>query len=124
MNRRPALVLLAVAGIAGACSRAPAPTPPIERPTLERPTATVTKPARRNVQVPRGALVELGGVPGVFVLEDGRARFRMVRLGTVSRDRAEVIGGLRGGEMLVLGDLTDVHDGSPLEQKGTGDRRR
>lgn len=124
MSRLCIAVVLVVAGIAGACSRAPAPTPPLERPALERPAATVSQPTRGNVQVSRGALVELGGVPGVFVLENGHARFRMVRLGTITRDRAEVIGGLKGDEVLVLGDLADVHDGSPIERVGTADRRK
>lgn len=118
--RLPAL--LAAAALA-ACSRAPAPAPALELPARERPTATVTRPARGNVQVPRAALVELGGVPGVFVVEDGRARFRMVRLGTRAPERIEVISGLRGGEVLVLGDLREVHDGSPIEQKGTANKR-
>ncbi|BAU46660.1 hypothetical protein SVA_0078 [Sulfurifustis variabilis] len=110
-------LLLALAGIAGACTRAPAPTPPVERPALERPTATVAKPARGNAQVPRGAVVEIGGVPGVYVLEGGHARFRMVRVGTTTRDRAEVISGLEGGEVVVLGDLAALHDGSPVTSK-------
>jgi len=44
-----------------------------------RPTLTLDAKAGR-VLVPQSALVERGGIPGVFVLgEEGRARFRMVR---------------------------------------------
>lgn len=117
MIRRRLALFLVLAGLIGGCTRAPEPTPPLELPALERPTAPVTRPARGNIEVPRSALVELGGVPGVFVVEDGRARFRMVRLGAVTRDRAEVLSGLEGGEMLVLGDLADVRDGSPLRSR-------
>lgn len=114
MTRRLAS-LLATAGVLAACSSAPAPTPPLALPALARPTATAAAPARGNVHVPRGALVERGGAPGVFVLADGQARFRMVRVGKTVGERVEIISGLKGGEALVLGDLAEVHDGSPVK---------
>lgn len=66
-----------------------------------------------KLKIPRAALVERGGIPGVFVLsEAGEARFRLVRPGRSSGTQAEILSGLHGNETLVLGDLSAVHDGS------------
>jgi hypothetical protein len=85
---------------------------------LERPVvALAIKPGER-VLIPRAAFVERAGVPGVFVLsEDGLARFRMLRPGKSVGERLEVLAGLRGDERLVLGDLREVRDGSPIRAR-------
>jgi hypothetical protein len=41
----------------------------------------------------------------------------MLRLGKVAGDRIEVLAGLTGNERLVLGDLHEVRDGSPIRPK-------
>ncbi len=85
---------------------------------LARPVLAVEAKAGR-VLVPQAALVERGGVPGVFVFTDeNRARFRMVRTGKQVNDRVEILGGLRGDETLVGGDLRAVFDGSPIRPPG------
>ena len=107
------LVLLA------ACDHGAAPAPVPVPPTLERPVVRVAapRPGNTNVEIPRTALVERGGLPGVFVLDNaGHARFRLVRLGKTTGDRLEVISGLSGGETLVRGDLAQVRDGSPIKR--------
>jgi hypothetical protein len=79
---------------------------------LARPVLTLEAKAGR-VLVPSSALVERGGIPGVFVFTDeNRARFRMVRTGKIVDGRAEILSGLSGGETLVTGDLQAVRDGS------------
>ena len=84
---------------------------------LTRPTLSLDAKSGRML-VPRSALVERGGVPGVLVLTDGsHARFRMVRIGKSINDRAEILSGLHGSEILVMGDLRDVRDGSPIQSK-------
>lgn len=111
-----AAVLLALA----ACHRQgpsdvppPPPRPQLERPVLQLAEARGERAVR--VLIPRRALVERGGIPGVFVLdEQGQARFRMVRPGRRTGERIEILAGLKGGERLVLGDLAAVHDGSPI----------
>lgn len=126
---RPSRGLL-IAGLLAAmtlpgCQEKP-PVPPPSLPSLERPVLTLqVKPdALSTLTIPRPALVERGGIPGVFVLENNQARFRMVRLGKVSATQAQVLSGLHGDETLVLGDLTDVHDGSPIKTVETADTRR
>ena len=103
------LTLVALAG----CHNAPPPTPAVALPTLMRPTAPIVA-SGGDIAVPQAALVERGGVPGVFVAENGIARFRMVRAVPAPRGRQKVLSGLRAGEVLVLGDLREVRDGSPL----------
>lgn len=81
-------------------------------PALERPLLALT--AGTPVRIPRAALIERAGVPGVFVLAGGEARFRMVRAGRPHGNQVVILAGLHGDETLVLGDLGTVHDGSPI----------
>lgn len=88
------------------------PLPP--RDALARPTVTLAGRSGERVLVPRAALVERGGIPGVFVLQDGEARFRMVKRAKEMGGRIEIQSGLDGNETIVLGDLGPVRDGSPI----------
>ncbi len=112
--RRVALLALAIAALA-ACGRQPEPPPQLPR--LERPVVALTAAAKTpsGVLVPRAAYVERAGVPGVFVLHEGLARFRMVKTGRAQGEAIEILSGLAGTETLVLGDLKAVRDGSPLQ---------
>jgi multidrug efflux pump subunit AcrA (membrane-fusion protein) len=53
--------------------------------------------------------VRRGQLAGVYVVEDGRARLRWVRLGRQDDDGVEVLAGLWPGERVVAGPgaLTD-----------------
>ncbi len=98
------------------CKKKPE-VPPPSLPRVERPTLTLNfKPGEQlKIRIPRQAMVERGGIPGVFVLSTtGEARFRMVRAGKTSDTRVEILSGLTGNETLVLGDLAAVHDGNPI----------
>lgn len=120
----PALVLVAL--IAASCGRTPETTrPPL--PVLERPILTLMA-GPEQLRIPRAALVERAGIPGVFVLDTRgvtpEARFRMVRPGHAEGDRLIILAGLRGNETLVLGDLRSVRDGTPISNAETADKRR
>jgi hypothetical protein len=100
----------------GGCQKKP-PSPPPSLPQVDRPLLSLqVKPAELlRIRIPHQALVERGGVPGVFVLSSaGEARFRMVRPGGTLGAQVEILSGLHGDETLVLGDLAEVHDGSPI----------
>jgi len=74
--------------------------------------------ADRNeqIRIPSQAMTVRGGIPGVFVLgEKSLARFRMVRVGKTVNGQIEVVSGLRGGEKLLVGDLTALYDGTPIK---------
>lgn len=65
--------------------------------------------------VPRGALVERGGVQGVFVVDgESLARFRWLRTGREWPDRVEVDGGLASGERIVAAAEPGLRDGDRI----------
>lgn len=66
------------------------------------------------ISIPRTALALRNGIPGVFVVENNTARFRMVRPGKAGKTQLEILSGLFGGETLVAAELDAVHDGSPI----------
>ena len=122
MKNFPSAVILCLAltGLLLAGCRQPAATPPLELPSQLRPVIKLKNPARPQalrLNIPAGAYVERSGLPGVFVLSDGQARFRMVRIGKRGAGQLEVLSGLSGDETLVLGDLAAIHDGTPIVAK-------
>ena len=107
----------ALVGLTMAGCREQAASPPLALPSLQRPVVALKVAAvtpQQRLLIPVSAYVERSGLPGVFVLSEGQARFRMVRIGKRSIDQLEVLSGLTGGETLVLGDLAEIHDGSPI----------
>jgi hypothetical protein len=66
------------------------------------------------IRIPRRAVVMRDGIPGVFVVRDGEARFRMVRTGAVAKQSVEILSGLFGDETLLLDDVSALYDGQPL----------
>lgn len=114
MNRR-AFPLMAAIFLA-ACHTAPGATPWPELPDLNGHLQPVTKPDRDGrLTIALATLTERAGVPGVFILSDGRARFIMVKPGQQLGDRVEIVSGLMGGETLLLDNLKAVNDGSPVK---------
>ncbi len=111
-HRLPLVALAAGFALAG-CSD-PLPAPRARPAPVERPVHAL-KGAAPQVRVPSAALIERADVVGVYVLSPaGEARFRMVRPGRVVGAETEILAGLAGNETLVLGDLTSLHDGSPI----------
>jgi RND family efflux transporter MFP subunit len=65
--------------------------------------------------VPRQALVERGGLYGVFVVDgEGNAYFRWLRTGREWPDRVEVTAGLQSGERLVMVPDSALRDGDRI----------
>ncbi|MHB1565104.1 MAG: hypothetical protein ACYCXG_00010 [Acidiferrobacter sp.] len=112
------LTLFAVLALAG-CSTAPHPSAQPARPTLLRPLVRLTAQnltTHGNLLIPLAALTQLGGVRGVFVLSaHHRARFRFVKVGGRKGGMAQVLSGLRPGDVLVLGPFPQICDGSPIQ---------
>jgi RND family efflux transporter MFP subunit len=65
--------------------------------------------------VPRQALFERGGLSGVFVVDQGRARLRWVAAGAISDGLIEVRAGLEPGETVVL-DHAGLTDGASVTE--------
>lgn len=72
------------------------------------------------VDIPDALMLPLGTVldgnePAVLVVENGKARRRKVDLGFTEGDRVQVISGLAGDELVILGGKTAVEDGQPIQ---------
>lgn len=75
-----------------------------------------------HLTIPAGAAFERGGLTGVYVAADGRARLRFVALGARSGDVLEVRAGLAAGEQVVLAP-DGLTDGTPLAAASQGESR-
>jgi RND family efflux transporter MFP subunit len=73
--------------------------------------------ATPRLLVPSTALVERGGLRGVFVVAEGRARLRWVAVGASEGELTELRAGVEEGERVAL-DPSGLEDGAPVvEQK-------
>jgi len=61
--------------------------------------------------VPRKAVRRDGKVDSVFVVENGKAIKRTVRVGETGAEEAEIVEGLREGEQVVVDGPVDLSDG-------------
>jgi len=84
--------------------------------SIERPVIKIASTSKNNLlfSIPGAALTIRNGIPGVFVVENNEARFRMVRPGKVNKGKVEILSGLFGNEVLLIGGLEEMHDGSPV----------
>jgi HlyD family secretion protein len=85
----------------------------------EEADVTIFGDAVRGLLVPLGALSRGPDGDFVFVVEEGRTRHRLVRLGVVGASRAQIIDGLRAGESVVLSPGA-VRDGDRVVAAGSG----
>jgi membrane fusion protein, multidrug efflux system len=65
--------------------------------------------------VPESALVRRGGLAGVFVVREGRARLRWIAVGDPENGTVEVRAGLRDGERVVT-DPSGLVDGATVKE--------
>lgn len=76
----------------------------------------VTVAEQPGILIPQEALFDRGGVRGVFVLgADGRAWFRMVRIGTEIGKKISILAGLVDGEKLVYDAPIRLENGLLIE---------
>jgi RND family efflux transporter MFP subunit len=64
---------------------------------------------------PAGAVTAFGQVERVFVIEDGRARLRLVRTGGRHEDEVELLSGVRAGDVVAAGVPAGLRDGQRVE---------
>ncbi len=85
---------------------------------IERRGAGAATPAGApgNLVIPSGSLVRRGALTGVYVLQDGRATLRWVRLGRVDDSGAEILAGLSPGEE-IASDPSGLSDGQAVTVK-------
>jgi RND family efflux transporter MFP subunit len=75
---------------------------------------TLAGPAVTALLVPASALVTFGQMEQVFVVQDNKARLRLVRSGSRNNGMVEIISGLGGGEQVVTSNASNLIDGQPL----------
>jgi multidrug efflux pump subunit AcrA (membrane-fusion protein) len=98
----------------GAYARARFETPAGGVPGAASATGVTTMDAAPPVSVPRGSLIRRGALTGVYVIRDGRASLRWIKLGRASGENVEVLAGLWPGEDIAL-DPGPLADGRPVE---------
>ena len=65
--------------------------------------------------VPRIALIEGSGESAVFVVENGKAVRKVVQLGYINGEYAEVLGGIEAGQRVITQGRVAVRDGAEVE---------
>jgi HlyD family secretion protein len=88
-----------------------APTP---RPGMSAVARLRVRTARDVLAVPVSAVFRDGQRDAVWVVVNGKARERPVRLGAQGESRAEVLNGLRSGERIVVRGADRVHNGQQV----------
>jgi RND family efflux transporter MFP subunit len=71
------------------------------------------EPGQTRLVVPTDAVFLRGGLAGVYVVSEGRARLRWVAVGDAVSGRTEVRAGLKAGERVVT-DPVGLEDGAPV----------
>jgi HlyD family secretion protein len=70
------------------------------------------------LKVPTGSLFRRGEDWAVFVIEEGRARLRMVKLGQRNQTEGQIISGLSAGQIVVLHPPDTLTDGMRVVVRG------
>ena len=66
------------------------------------------------LSVPRVALLDTDGSSNVFVVANGKAEQRAIKVGLSNAGRIEVVEGLKGGEQVVIVGQNGLKDGNPV----------
>jgi RND family efflux transporter MFP subunit len=89
------------------------------RPDMAARVSFLSRPMDQGDETPRtmvhaSAVVTRQGVSAVYLVEDGHAVLKRVRLGDRFGDRVEILGGVSVGDMLVANPPRDLKNGSRL----------
>jgi len=81
------------------------------RPGMIGRVAFVRRSVPEAIAVPLFAIVDKGGERIVFVEKDGVAESRVISIGVIEEDRAQITSGLNIGDHLIVRGQTEVEDG-------------
>jgi len=76
---------------------------------------------REMVAIPMEALTGSEGNYSIFTVENGVARKRIVTIGEIHDNMAEVISGLKAGEKVIVTNLNTLQDGDAVAVNGQGE---
>jgi membrane fusion protein (multidrug efflux system) len=71
--------------------------------------------ARNALCISKESIVETGGRPAVFVVENGIAHLRSIALGIRGAERYQVIDGLQAGDVIVSFGQSGIKDGAAVQ---------
>jgi multidrug efflux pump subunit AcrA (membrane-fusion protein) len=79
-------------------------------------TASFAAGEAKRLTVPRRALVEFGGLEGVYVVNaQGAAEYRLVKTGKDLGERVEIVSGLAEGDRVATSQVASLRDGARVE---------
>lgn len=84
------------------------------KPGLFARGAVVTRRDTGVAFVPEAAVSTFAGITKVFVIADGKAQERKVRLGRRREGTVEILQGVRAGERVATSSLPQLHDGAAV----------
>ena len=82
------------------------------RPGMFAKSNLITSKDATAIMVPRRAVQSIAGLNKVFVIDNGRAMERIVKIGTSDGDLVEVLEGVKTGETVATSNLDKLQDGS------------
>lgn len=71
----------------------------------------------KTLLIPKSAVIPFGQMDKVFVVEDGKARLRLVRTGSQSGNQIEILAGLSAGEQVIIDNNSLLISGQPVTVK-------
>jgi RND family efflux transporter MFP subunit len=74
---------------------------------------------REGIAVPAEAIHHRGQLTFVYVVEGGRARLRLVKIGRAYDGQVEILAGVSAGDPVVGRSSPEIVDGQPVEPAGT-----
>ena len=75
---------------------------------------TLVFESRQGLGIPSASILDRGGQPTVFVVQDGKALARKVQPGFQNDAWTEILSGLEPGESVVTEGQTQLRDGLPV----------
>lgn len=73
--------------------------------------------AKAVLSVPRAALAQYQGKPGVWRIEQGRAHFQPVQPGLQTAERVQIVAGLAAGDRLIVYSAKQLDDGARVREQ-------
>ena len=71
---------------------------------------------QESILINRKALISGLKNPEVFVVEEGRARLRPIKIASMGSDQLVLLDGLKEGEKLITSGLINLRDGTPITE--------
>jgi len=84
------------------------------RPGMFAKSNLVTANGALALMAPRRAVQVIAGLNKIFVIDNGRASERIVKLGAVDGDLIEIVDGVKSGEVVATSNLDKLQEGSAV----------